>query len=75
MVSLGTGILVVDDSTLDKLFAEKMELVTRQESGKPGRVGQGIKLISLNFTIVDRRRSLHSIGLPNGYIPSLRANR
>jgi hypothetical protein len=32
-VSLAAGILVVDDSTLDKFYAEKMELVTRQESG------------------------------------------
>lgn len=28
-VRLNQGILVVDDSTLDKLYAEKMELVTR----------------------------------------------
>jgi len=29
-VRLNQGILVVDDSTLDKLYAEKMELVTRR---------------------------------------------
>jgi hypothetical protein len=39
-VSLAQGILVVDDSMLDKLDAEKMELVTWQESGKHGRVVQ-----------------------------------
>jgi putative transposase len=49
-VSLATGILVVDDSTLDKFYAKKMELVTRQESGKHGRVVQGINLISLLWT-------------------------
>ncbi len=32
-VQLHQGILVVDDSTLDKLYAEKMELVTRHWSG------------------------------------------
>lgn len=49
-VSLGQGILVVDDSTLDKLYAKKMELVTRHWSGKHGRVVQGINLISLLWT-------------------------
>jgi len=29
-VSLNSGILVMDDSTLDKFYAEKMELVTWQ---------------------------------------------
>ncbi len=46
-VRLSQGILVVDDSTLDKLYAEKMELVTRHWSGKHGRVVQGINLITL----------------------------
>jgi len=49
-VSLAAGILVVDDSTLDKFYAEKMELVTRHWSGKHGRVVQGINLISLLWT-------------------------
>lgn len=53
-VSLSQGILVVDDSTLDKLYAEKMELVTRHWSGKHGRVVQGIHLISLLWTEGDR---------------------
>lgn len=30
-VWLNQGILVIDDSTLDKLYAEKMELVTRRQ--------------------------------------------
>lgn len=46
-VQLNQGILVVDDSTLDKLYAEKMELVTRHWSGKHGRVVQGINLIGV----------------------------
>ncbi len=53
-VSLDTGILVVDDSTLDKFYAEKMELVTRHWSGKHGRVVQGINLITLLWTEGDR---------------------
>jgi hypothetical protein len=31
-VSLDTGILVIDDSTLDKFYAQKMELVTRHSA-------------------------------------------
>jgi len=53
-VSIKQGILVVDDSTLDKLYAEKMELVTRHWSGKHGRVVQGINLITLLWTEGDR---------------------
>ena len=41
------GVLVIDDSTLDKPHASKMALVTRHWSGKHGRVVQGINLISL----------------------------
>ncbi len=41
------GVLVIDDSTLDKPYASKMALVTRHWSGKHGRVVQGINLISL----------------------------
>lgn len=48
------GILVVDDSTLDKFYAKKMELVTRHWSGKHGRVVQGINLISLLWTQGDQ---------------------
>lgn len=48
------GILVVDDSTLDKFYAQKMELVTRHWSGKHGRVVQGINLISLLWTQGDQ---------------------
>jgi hypothetical protein len=53
-VQLNQGILVADDSTLDKWYAEKMELVTRHWSGKHGRVVQGINLITLLWTEGDR---------------------
>ncbi|WP_448598429.1 transposase, partial [Thermoleptolyngbya sp.] len=46
-VQLSQGVLVVDDSTLDEGYAQKMELVTRHWSGKHGRVVQGINLVTL----------------------------
>lgn len=44
------GLLVVDDSTLDKPYSRAMELVTRHWSGKHQRVVSGINLISLVWT-------------------------
>jgi putative transposase len=44
------GVLVVDDTTLDKPYVRKMALVTRHWSGKHQRVVQGINLISLLWT-------------------------
>jgi hypothetical protein len=49
-VSLVGGILVVDDSTLDKFYARRIQLVTRHWSGKHHRVVQGINLVSLLWT-------------------------
>lgn len=48
------GILVIDDSTLDKPYARKMELVSRHWSGKHRRVVSGINLITLLWTDGDR---------------------
>lgn len=45
-----SGVLVIDDTTLDKPYAKKMGLVTRHWSGKHQRVVQGINLISLVWT-------------------------
>jgi len=53
-VSLHQGILVIDDSTLDKPYARKMELVTRHWSGKHHAVVSGINLITLLWTDGDR---------------------
>jgi putative transposase len=53
-VTLTQGILVIDDSTLDKPYARKMELVTRHWSGKHHAVVSGINLISLLWTDGDR---------------------
>ena len=47
LVRLDAGVLVLDDTTLDKPYAKKMELVTRHWSGKHGRVVWGINLLTL----------------------------
>src|SRR5262245_30528396 len=41
------GVLVLDDSTLDKPFAKKVELVTRHWSGRHHQVVRGINLLTL----------------------------
>jgi hypothetical protein len=48
LVKLKRGILIIDDSVLDKLYAQKMELVSWQWSGKHGRVVKGINLTTCN---------------------------
>jgi hypothetical protein len=53
-VRLDDGILVLDDSTLDKPYAKKIELVSRHWSGKHHAVVQGISLVSLLWTDGDR---------------------
>ena len=50
LVNRNGGILVLDDSTLDKPCARSIELVTRQWSGKHHRVVRGINLISIVWT-------------------------
>ena len=46
-VVLHTGLLIVDDTTLDKPYAQHIELVHRHWSGKHHRVVQGINLVTL----------------------------
>jgi hypothetical protein len=46
-VVLHDGLLLIDDTTLDKPSAQKMELVHRHWSGKHHRVVQGINLVTL----------------------------
>ena len=48
------GLLVIDDSTLDKHYARKIELVARHWSGKQRRVVWGINLITTVWTEGDR---------------------
>ena len=54
MVHRTGGLLVLDDSTLDKFHAKKIELVGRHWSGKHKRVVWGINLITLVWTDGDR---------------------
>lgn len=44
------GVLVLDDTTMDKPYARKMDLVTRHWSGKHRRVVPGINLLTLLWT-------------------------
>jgi putative transposase len=50
LLKLTQGVLVIDDSTLDKPYASQMALVSRHWSGKHQAVVQGINLISLVWT-------------------------
>ncbi|QKG53224.1 transposase [Hymenobacter sp. BRD67] len=47
LVTPATGVLVLDDTTLDKPYAHHMGLVTRHWSGKHHAVVQGINLLTL----------------------------
>ena len=53
-VDLSDGLLVVDDSTLDKPYSARNDLVYRHYSGKHGAVVSGINLITLLWTDGDR---------------------
>jgi hypothetical protein len=46
-IDVTQGLLIIDDTTLDKPYAKHMALVTRHWSGKAHEVVQGINLISL----------------------------
>lgn len=49
-VKLKSGVLVIDDSTLDKPYAQQIGLVCRHWSGKHHAVVKGINLITLLWT-------------------------
>lgn len=48
------GVLIIDDSTLDKPYARQIELVSRHWSGKHQAVVQGINLVTLLWTDGER---------------------
>jgi hypothetical protein len=50
MVKKDSGVLILDDSTLDKPYSKKIALVTDHWSGKHHRVVMGINLITLLWT-------------------------
>jgi len=54
-VNKSRGMLIIDDSTLDKIYSKKIELVTHHWSGKHHRVVKGINLISLLWTDGDNQ--------------------
>lgn len=53
-VDVTKGVLIGDDSTLDKWYSRKIELVTRHWSGKHKRVVLGINLVTLLWTDGER---------------------
>lgn len=53
-VELTQGLLVIDDTVLDKLYAQRMELVSRQWSGKHKQVVKGINLTTLLWSDGDK---------------------
>lgn len=53
-INIYDGVLVVDDTTLDKPYSEKIELVTYHWSGKHHKVVKGINLITLLWTDGER---------------------
>lgn len=50
LVKRDAGVLVLDDTTLDKPYARKIQLVTRHWSGKHRQVVLGINLLTLLWT-------------------------
>ena len=53
------GLLILDDTTLDKPYAQKIELVSRHWSGKHKRVVWGINLLSLVWTQTGTQTGTH----------------
>jgi hypothetical protein len=53
-VDLKSGVLIIDDSVLDKPYAEKIELVRYFWSGKHHKTVKGIDLVSLLWTDGER---------------------
>ena len=54
LVSMEGGLLELDDTTLDKPYAKKMDLVCRHWSGKHHKTVQGINLLSLLWSDGDQ---------------------
>jgi putative transposase len=50
LVTLEIGLLIIDDTTLDKPYAKHMDLVYRQWSGKHHRIVNGINLETVVWT-------------------------
>jgi putative transposase len=55
LIQTSGGVLIIDDSTLEKPYAAKIELVTSHWSGKRHAVVRGINLITMVWTDGDRK--------------------
>lgn len=55
LVEKADGVLIIDDSTLDKPYAKHIDLVTRHWSGKHKAKVRGINLITLLWSDGDRK--------------------
>src|SRR3954454_11851188 len=55
LIAKNRGVLVLDDSTNDKPYSRKIDLVTNHWSGKHKEVVRGINLITLLWTDGDRK--------------------
>jgi hypothetical protein len=62
------GVLVLDDSTLDKPSAHKIDLVTNHWSGKHKAVVRGINLITLLWTDGDRKIPCDYRAFDSGFV-------
>ena len=60
-VRRSAGLLVLDDSVLDKPYARKMDLVHHMWSGKHHRVVKGIDLLTLLWTDGDQFKLLENV--------------
>ena len=56
MVKHDKGVLVIDDSTLDKPYSHQIDMLTRHWSGKHHQVVQGINLSTSLIFSPDSRR-------------------
>ncbi len=54
-VKMGSGLLIIDDTVLDKPYARKMDLVQHMWSGKHHAVVKGINLVTMLWTDGDRQ--------------------
>src|SRR3954465_5717292 len=55
LIAKNRGVLVLDDSTTDKLYSRKIDLVTNHWSGKHKKGVRGINLITLLWSDGDRK--------------------
>ena len=72
-VDLTKGVLIADDSTLDKWYSRQIELVTRHWSGKHKRVVSGIRYLTARIGLVTQLQ--HDFdGLSNTGCPDWRTS-